>query len=276
MIIYPAAFILSAAAAGAPLTHPRIGYQTWTSDLLPAAVTVSSETRDGPKDAPLRPDTAEYWEPSALPATWQIDLGATRAVDYVGIGAHTIGSSGCAASVETSMDNVAWSSLASGIAPADDSPLLYLDDVRSSRHVRVQITGGTVMPRIAVIYVGVALAMQREIEGSGFMPPNLNRQTVLHRSLSRGGQFLGQGFRRNGVAASVTFKLLEAAWYRASFDPFVKHARNLPYFFGWCPEEYPDEIAFVWTDNDIAGRHMGMKDWIHVTWAMQGQAGTRG
>jgi hypothetical protein len=270
MIIYTSSFVLSAAAAGQPLTHPRIGWQTFTFDLLPSAVTVSSETANGPKDAPLRPDTAEFWLPSALPATWQIDLGTTREIDYVGIAGHTIGSSGAAVLAETSMDNVVWSGFASGIAPADDAPLLFLDDVRSARYMRAQITGGTVMPRIAVIYIGDVLEMEREVNGSGFTPITLSRQTVLHRSLSSSGQFLGQGFRRNGVVGSASFRHLDPDWYRENFDPFVAHARSLPYFFGWWPEQYPEEVGFVWTDKDISGSYMGIRELMQVSWNMNG------
>ena len=130
------------------------------------------------------------------------------------------------------------------------------------------------MPRIAVIYIGEILTMERELEAP-YTPLNLSRQTVLHRSLSRGGQFLGQGFRRNGVTGSAKFQYLSPDFYRDEFDPFVEHARSLPYFFGWWPSEYPEEVAFVWSLADIAPSYMGTKDvdgvnWMSVQWNMQG------
>lgn len=231
---------------------------------------------------PLQPDTATYWEPTALPATWQIDLGATRSVDYVGIAGHTIGSSGCTVEVETSLGDFigsppvqVWTDLSTGIMPADDAPLLFLDDSRVARYVRLTITGGAVMPRIAVIYAGEILAMEREIEAP-YTPMNLSRQTVLHRSLSKGGQFLGQGFRRNGVTGSAKFRHLDPDWYRSEFDPFVEHARNLPFFFAWYPEQYTSEVAFAWADKDIVPSYSGVRDLMQVQWSMVGQAGTRG
>lgn len=478
MIIFPYSFVLSAAAAGYPLTYPRIGYQTYGFDLLPSAITVSGETTDGPKDAPLRPDTAEFWEPAALPATWIADLGSQLPVDYVGIAGHTLGSSGASVEIRlspdgdfdryillpgtnnnyittpdsaavsvtgdidirvkvalddytpgglvslvykqslaslwsywfhidsagklnlltspdgtanstgvssvavglangaiiwlrvtrvsatgvikfyTSNDGVTWSQLgtdssntagaifnsadplrigqASGgnnlagrvyyaeirngiagtvgvawnaedavtaddttvissatgevwtilrngspsstivmrtignaVAPADDTPIMFLDESEVARYVQLRLTG-SVIPRIAVIYMGEALVMERKNTGSGFTPVNLSRQTVLNRSLSRSGQFLGQGFRRNGVVGSASFLYLDPAWYRTSFDPFVQHARRYPYFFGWCPEEHPEEIGYVWTEKDIAGGYMGDPQWMQVQWAMSG------
>lgn len=481
MIIFPQALILSAAAAGYPLTHPRIGYQTYGFDLLPAAITVSGETAEGPADAPLRPNTSEYWEADALPATWVADLGSALDLDYVGIAGHSIGSSSAVVEVRTSLDTefadymtlpgvasnyattpdtaansltgsidirvklaatdytpaatevyvskqqvsgsqqsyeflmltagtlvfryspdgttgamrtatastatsvtngtrtylrclyntstgdvifykstdgTSWSQIgttqtitsgaifngtlqlavgaradgsspmsgliysaevrngttdtvvasftaedavtdadttitshatgevwtinksggtpaslllhtfANQVAPADDAPLMFLDDSRLARYVQITLTGSTV-PRIAVIYMGEVLAMERKNVGS-FTPLNLSRQTTLQRSLSRTGQFLGQGFRRNGVMGSATFVHLDPTWYRDTFDPFVEHARRYPYFFAWCPEEQPEEVGYVWTDKDIVPVYMGDPQWMQVQWAMNG------
>lgn len=260
MIVFPSAFVLSAAAAGFPLYLPRIAYQTYTFDLADPAVTVSSEIAGAPKDAPLRPDTAEYWQASSLPATWKVDLGAPRDVDYVGIAGHTIGTEGCTVDIDTSLDNVAWTAFAASVLPGDDTPLLFLDAVRSARYVRVTLSGGSAVPLVAVVYVGVALVSERDVVGPGFTPINLSRQTVMNRSLSRGGQFLGQNFRRNGVTGSAKFQYLDPDTYRAQWDPFVKHARRYPFFFGWWPSDYPEEVGYVWCDKDIRPSYMGFID----------------
>ncbi len=277
MIIYPDAFVLSADAAGQSLRFPRIAYQNYLLTLIDADVTASSETAGGPKDSPLRPDTAEYWEPVSVPATWQVDLGATRSIDYAGIAGHTIGSAGASVTAETSMGDVVgspptqvWTELGGEVSPSDDSPLLFLDSARDARHIRFTVEGTTTLPRIAVAYAGIALVMEREVFGSGFRPATLSRETVLNRNLSRGGQLLGQNFRRMGVKNSATFQLLTPTWYRANFDPFVKHARQYPYFFAWWPEKYPTEIAFVWTPKDIRPSYMGVIDYMQVTWDMNG------
>src|SRR5262245_11047637 len=146
MLIFSSAYLLAEAAADRPLTHARIGYQTWLRDLEAGDIIASSESAEGPADAPLRPDTFEFWEPTSLPATWVVDLGTGRDVDYVGVVA-TLGSSGCAIEVETSDGSFAgsplaqvWEDFGSAIAPGDDSPLMFLDDSRSCRFVRITIT----------------------------------------------------------------------------------------------------------------------------------------
>ena len=277
MIIYPSAFVASAAAAGVPLTQARIGYQTWLRDLDATAVTVSTEDADAPADAPLRPDTGEYWAPTALPATWEVNLGAARSIDYVGIAGHTIGSCGCAVLVEWSDGSVAgspaelvWTTFAAEVNPGDDAPLLFLDDAVTASYLRITLSaGGATMPRVASIYAGVALAMTRPIYG-GHVPITLSRVTALHNTLSNGGQFLGQAFKRLGVQTAASFKHLDPTWVRTDFDLFVKAARRFPYFFAWRPADWPLEVGYVWSDKDIAPSNMGQREFMQVSWKMSG------
>lgn len=481
MIVYPASLVLS---AGTPLRNPRIGHQSYTIALPSSAVVVSSEAVGRPKDAPLSPDTAEYWQPLALPATWLLDLGQNCSIDYVGL-VHNLGTLGCSvgvaqgittdfaprmtvpgvagnwattpdsavnsvtgdidirakvqladwtpaaiadiviksagapqqsynlrirssgvlvmewsndgttvlnadstvatgvadgstkwvratldvdngaagktASFFLSDDGITWTPLgapvttggttsifngtaalqvgstnlgvgavyyadvrnvingaivakfdpADGVTdglsfvssspsletwtinragatparlinprfggtadvlPGDDSPLMFLDTQTVARYVQISIAGvaPVAMPKIFVVYVGVALAVREEIEGRGFSPLSLSRKSELVQSMSRGGQFLNQGFRRTGVSGNASFKLLESSWYRSNFDAFVKNARRYPYFFAWCPQDYPRDIGYVWTDKDIVPRHTGTGPWLEVSWPMQG------
>lgn len=274
MIIFSSAFALAETSANRPLTHARIGYQTWTEDLEPSSVAVSSEAENAPGDAVLRPDTGEYWEPTALPATLVIDLGAARDVDYVGLAAHTLGSEGCTVTVETSTGALAgspseqvWTEFADSIAPGDDRAILFLDSSRTARYLRLTITGSGDMPKLAVVYVGEILAMPRSIYG-GHGPITLSRETVLHRSLSRGGQILGQGFRRHGLVGSASWRHLEPNWYREHFDPFVESARNRPFFFAWRPGDYSDEVAYGVCPDDIHPTNMGVREFMQVGFSM--------
>jgi hypothetical protein len=271
MIIVPQALILSAAATATPMTHTRIGYQTWLRDLDSTAVTVSSESDEAPKDAPLREDTYEYWQPTALPATWQVDMGAARDVDYVGL-VGRFGTAGVSVEVETSTNAVDWEALSTEVAPADDAPLMFLDDVRVARHIRITLAAGgpsALLPQLAVCYAGEALAMERSVYG-GIVPPTLARKTERYNAFSRGGQFLGQGYRRHGIEAQVPFRYLTAAWMRSDFDVFVKAARGYPFFFAWRPDTFPLEVAYAWTPGDVQPSNMGVRDFMQVSIPLQG------
>lgn len=490
MIIYSEGFVLSEAAAGQPLAYPRILYANRLKDLSPSAVTVSSESVDGPKDAPLRPDTGESWLPTSLPATYLVDLGDVYDIEGVGIAGHTLGTNGCSVEIAVSADDdvgsrlylpgetgdyastpdsaalditgdldlrsriravdytgaaeqvvlskwmttgnqrsyrlsiktdgslrlgwstdgtaetfkdsttplvtadgvitwvratldvdngaagndvkfytsndynpetetgtwnqlgttvttggvtsifsssaavnvsghdngtllpfagkVYWSEIRNGIggaiaaefdpargsnlgtsltsetsevwtinqngvskallevvrfaeiySPLDDAPLLFLDADRIGRYLLIRVTGDGEAPRIASIYAGSVLAMEKMVSGP-FTPISMGRVTELYQSLSRGGQVLGQNFRRLGVQSSITFKNLTAAWVRQYFEPFAKSARSLPFFIAWNPEEYPEEVGYCWAESDITPRYSGLMDLMDVSWSMSG------
>lgn len=269
MIIIPAALYLSP-SLNTPLTHARILYDTYTRDALPSQITASASGDEYPSDAPTRPDTYERWKPDALPATWEIDFGENKDMDAVGIVA--MGNSGIKFLIETSTDGVTYTTFSEEFMPSDDAPMLFLDDERAVRHLRLTLSSDlspAEPPQIAVIYAHRALAMQRMIHG-GHSPANLSRNTVLMNALSRGGQFLGQNIRRMGVSTEAAFTNLTGDWYRDNFDPFVRSARKYPYFFSWRPARRPLEVAYVWTDKDIAPRNQGGKDMVSVSFNMQG------
>lgn len=253
-----------------PLTHPRIGWHSYTRDVTASSVTVSSASDDGPGDAPLRPDTFEFWEPTLLPATWELTLDEASDLDYVGIASHTIGTKGCTVLVETSTDGLNYSEFSDSHTPDDDSPILFIDASRSVSKIRITISGGSPSgdcPRIAVIHAGEILKMELGLAGG--TPVVLARETVLKRTLSKGGQFLGQTFQRNGYRASASFRGLTPSWYRTNFEPFVSSARRFPFFFAWNPEEFPDDIVYAWAMGDISPNYMGVDPFFEVSWSMQ-------
>jgi len=468
---------------------PHIGYQTWVRDLVAAAITVSTETSAGPKDAILRPDTHEFWQADVLPANMVMDLGQARNVDYVGIAGHTIGSTvrnflslpGTAGNyasspdaapldivgdidlrkevsvddytsslqtfiskyqqtgnqrsylfdntatgffrlvwstdgtlvfvatstvapnfvdgsrhfvrvtmdvdngaagrdikfytsddgvnwtqlgatvtqagvtsinnstaninigthdesttaflsgkayraqvlngidgplvfdarfaqqvagtlsfkesstnaatvtinqsgspqaeiikppaptllVEHSPDNSVWTTFASALVPVTDAPIVFLDTKILRRYWRITLTGDGDVPKIAVIYIGEMLVVQRSIY-AGHSPAVLSRDTTLFQNMSDGGEFLGQYVRRRGVIGNVPLRHLHAAWYRANFDPFVKAAREFPFFFAWRPVDFPLEVAYGWTDSNIQPSNMGIRDLMQVSFDFRG------
>jgi hypothetical protein len=278
MIVFSNAYAAAEAAASRPLTRARIGYQTWTRDLAASAVTVSSESDEGPGDMPNYPDTYTFWEPTSLPATRVVDFGTGRDVDYGGL-VHTLGSSQCSVLLETSDGSLAgspeaqvWTALGTEIAPGNDAPLMFLDTSRVGRYGRISVAragSSTTMPRINVAHFGQVLAMPRGIQG-GHSPMNLARDTELDRALSRGGQFLGQGFVRHGMTGSAAWRYLDPTWYRQYFDPFVQSARRYPFFFAWRPQTWPLEVGYAWALGNIRPTNMGVREFMEVGFNMHG------
>lgn len=241
-----------------PLKNPRLFYQTHTRDLLTANVVASTEAADGPKDAPLRPETYDYWKPTAAPgATWRLDMGSAKEFDYVMLVVDAT-----VLQVEWCNDDAAWAWIAGGITVVDGVTIVHFPKVRA-RYVRV--TFGTIT-RMYVFQVGLTLAMPYSLYGSQ-TPVTMNRETEMSASLSDSGQFLGQSIVSRGVSVDVgPFKHLEPAWVRTYLDPFIKAARLYPYGYAWRPSDYPEEVAYIWTTGKIAPSNMGKRQWMQAGW----------
>lgn len=105
MIVYPGSFVLSQAAATPSLLYPRVLYDNVLRALTAANITVSGETATGPRDAPLNPGTASYWEPPTVPATWTVDMLTQTSIDSVGLAGHNLASAGAGVEVRVSEDS---------------------------------------------------------------------------------------------------------------------------------------------------------------------------
>ena len=270
MILLQSAYVLGSTV---PAYLPRIGYQNWPRDLalVPDDIIVSSEVGSGPKDALLRSNTYEFWQASALPATWRIDLGAAKDVNYIGIAGHTIGDEGATLAAHHSPDDSAWAQFGSDIAPVNNAPILILDASVTRRYWRITLTGAADVPVIAVVYIGQVLEMPRGLNG-GHRPGPLSRDTSIFGCISEGGNMLGRTIRSQGVTGSASFRSLKQGFYRDTFDLFVKSARKHPYFFAWSPLNEPDEIIFAATDEDIIPNRIGPgKGLMSVGWEMRGE-----
>lgn len=241
-----------------PLSHARIGYK---SLLTTSNVTASSQAAGFPATAVVNPLTYDQWRPESVPATLTCTLSSAADADYLGIAGHNL--SGAVVGVEYSFDGSTWVELQQ-LSPADNSPIMLIFSTITALAWRLNILSATSTPQIGTIYIGEALAMQRQIYG-GHSPITLSRQTETTPNRSEGGQWLGRSIVRKGVATTYEWKHLAALWYRQNFDPFVKVARTRPFFIAWYPSKYPQEIGFVWTTQDIQPQNMGINNLMSVS-----------
>ena len=259
--------ILSPPEDAPPLTHARIGYRTiWRKP--GATVTASSEETDFPASAAAQELTYEFWRPTSLPATWEVDAGEPVTVDYCGIASHTLAGN----TVEVQyFDGDDWQTV-SDVVPGDDTPLMFLFEPTEAARWRIRISGGDV-PSVGVVFFGRTLAMQRSIYG-GHSPLNLSRSTTREPNRSDRGQWLGLSLVRRGVSTDYSWQNLTAAWYRENFDPFVEYATQSrgTFFIAWRPNKFPDEVGYCWVDqDDIQPSNMGQRDLMQVDMTVRGQ-----
>jgi hypothetical protein len=247
-----------------PLSHSRIGHQSYTRT---GTVTASSAAVDFPADAPLNELTYEFWRPTALPATWDLDVGSEENVNYFGIAAHTLGSSGNTVSIQSSVDNTTWDTIDS-ITPTDNSPIMFLFESVTAQYYRIEITGEAI-PSVGVIYIGTVLEMLRP-SYAGLTPISLSRDSVIRPNRSEGGQWLGRSVIRSGSSMSVNYSNLDNAWVRSTFRDFINDAVIYPFFFAWRPDNYPEDVGYVWVSEDIKPSNSGTRDLMNVSIQMSG------
>jgi hypothetical protein len=249
-----------------PLTHARIGYD----NIVPSAtVTATSAETIWPVDSVQRENTFERWQPTSGNGSITIDNGTAKSADYIGIAAHTLGASSSMVTVEHSSDNSSWTTIET-VSPADSSAIMVIFAEVTDRYFRVSVAGSTA-PQIGVIYLGMALAMERAIY-SGHTPVTLGRMTEKRPTKSESGQFLGMSTIRKGLQTNFSWNNLKADWYREYFDPFAKHARTKPFFIAWRPSKFPREIGYCWSTNDITPSNMGVLDYMDVSMSVEGYA----
>jgi hypothetical protein len=256
------------------LDYARIGYENLART---GTASASTSNTNFPADAPQRSNSYEQWQPTAIPAYWQVDLGSSGAVNYIGIGAHNLGTNLCQVYAQYSGDAVSWTDASDVAIPSDDSAMLLLFPSQTARYWRLVVDGigsptGSIVdyPKIGSIYIGTVLTMPRSLYG-GQSPLKLGRETTLNMTLSRGGQFLNQTYRRRGYVATIgPWRFLDPTWYRTYFDPFVKAARLNPFFISWRPGDWPDEVLYAWSGGDIAPQNMGVRDFMTVNISVRG------
>lgn len=247
-----------------PLTHSRIGYNTFTAT---GTASASSAQTLFPANSVLNSLTYEYWRATTLPASITIDAGSSKVANYFGIASHTLGTSACTITIASSPDGITYTTIDT-LAPTDDSPIMFLFANVTARYWRLSISGGAV-PSVGVIYVGPVLEMMRPCF-AGVSPINLSRVTVIRPNKSEGGQWIGRSVIRSGFSMTATYNNLGGSWYRTYFDPFVVSAISSPFFYAWRPLDYPDGIGYVSVDKDIAPKTSGVRDLMSVGFAMVG------
>ena len=125
------------------------------------------------------------------------------------------------------------------------------------------------MPSIGVAMLGKALAVERKLFRQ-HVPITFGRRTIIRPQTAEGGQWLGRSIQRDGVATGIAFQNLTSAWVREYFDPFIVSARTYPFGWAWRPEDYPAEVAYVWTVGDISPVNSGPRDFMSVNFKVEG------
>lgn len=242
-----------------------IGYQSFTSG---ASISATSETPGFEADSVLNELTYEKWKPTSTGATITIDMGGIKAIDYIAIAAHTLGSTNKLVSFSYSTNGTSYTQLSARYPPNDRA---IFDDFTqvSARYVRIQMSGGTELAVIGVIYIGQYLEMYRPIYG-GHTPIVLSRKTTTKNNISESGQWLGRSIVRQGLISEFNWRHTPINWYEQNIDPLSKHAQTKPFFIKWRPDDYSQQVAYVIVDDDIKPTLMGIRNLCEFGFTVRG------
>ena len=241
-----------------PLTHARIAHAgNWISG---GTITASTTATDYFEAGPDNSLTYEKWQPTAVAATWENDLGSALELDYCCIAGHNMGTVGTTLSVEyDSTGGGSWVSVLSQ-AITSDMPIFAIFEPRTFQKWRLNLT--VAIPTISVIRFGSAMQMERPFYG-GHAPLHMARQTLLRSNMSESGEFLGRTKQRTFGATSMAWSNLTAAWVRANWRPFQLATETEPFFIAWRPTTF-SEVGYCQLDAVPVPENMGVRDLMSV------------
>lgn len=246
-----------------PLDHPRICVEKITGTIT--ASTEASGYAAARADSPL---THTPWQPTALPAWWQIDAGAAVDVDYCGIAGHNLGPVSASVQVQYSTDGASWNDADTAQVPAGTDPVLFLFAAHTARYWRIYVTGVSA-PSISVIQVGKATFVPRGI-APRWAPGAWNPQDDYSNRASEGGQVLGRTLRRTGVRQPISIDLLTEEWADAHWSALLQALRDSGVFFARDPSNRPDELVYGMTDGPAELAYSRAPNWLTLTLELMG------
>lgn len=224
-----------------PLDHPRIG-----ANPVAGTVTASTEAAGFAADLAANSKTTQYWQPTAVPATW--DLTFTSAmISYFGIAAHNIGTVGATVEFQT-WDGAAWVTKAT-CAPTDDLPIFGL--VRRASRDRARLRFTNAIPTIGIIAFGDVTEFPRKATYTGSMSFDRTTQDVFSTTISDGGQALDRFVTRQPVSVKMTVEHMSEAWVEAYLEPVIDYMRYYPVFIADRPAKLPRSVAYAYTMTPI-------------------------
>lgn len=222
----------------------------WNNIFASGTLSASSEATGYPKENAISEATYNTWQPTTLPATLTIDKGSAVSVDSAALVAHNCGTSGNTVEVQSSTDNITWTTRAT-VVPTDDTTVLCLFNSVSARYWRFRFSNGTPP------FIGVAMAGERFNFPAGVLPPYtpvwLSQTYELLTSTTIGGQFLGNRVLRQGGKTTINLVAVERSFGESTILPFREHY-NTGKAFVWAagPATFTKDVGYVWrTENSV-------------------------
>jgi hypothetical protein len=231
---------------GLTLDHPIVG---WQNIATPANLVATSEEVNYPASNLANPATHVRWRASSTDAQYiTVTTGSADAIDYVAIVRHNLATAGVETSIEANY-GVGYNVLLAPVFLANNGPTLFRFISGPCVSIRLKLSDGDIPAEIAAIYVGKLLVLPRKLY-QGLTPPPHARVSKVTNGVSEAGDFLGRIETQRRIETKIPLSLIDPTYYRDHIDEFLAVSKTTPFFFGWRPQTYPDEIGYCSMTND--------------------------
>lgn len=227
-------------------------------------VSATSSTLENPITNVANPATAYSWEATSA-ATQTITIQADgREIDYIGIARHNLNQPGLTMAIKYN------GIIVSAAQPVSSSQaILFLLNPASPTTIELVITSATTAPRIAVLYIGKALKLERNIY-VGHTPITYGRARKAINGVSENGQYLGEIVVSQSNSTGVKLENLTPEFYRNELDPFFAAVPRVPCFWAWRPDSFPTEVGYAWVEGESMMSNQRSNGMVECSWTFRG------
>lgn len=230
-------------------------------------ISATSELDGFPASNMANPATAFGWEAtSTADQTITISNPNRSTVDYIGIARHNLSQDGL--QIRVRFDGVTVQPYGSVSAKQAQ---LFLFGEATPQTIQIDITGASNPAKLAVIYCGLSVKLERDIY-VGHTPITYGRERTVVNGVSQAGEFLGEVVTNETLRTSVDLQNLTPLWYRGSLDPYFAQIPRNPCFWAWRPQTYPAEIGYAWVEGNPQPRNQRSNGMMQISWTFRGIA----
>jgi hypothetical protein len=194
-------------------------------------------------------------------------------VDGVGLARHNLGTGVVTVSLEglpaggDPEDDGDWVELIAAFVPGNDAVILLRFEPADLAGVRVRLQPTATAPRLAVLYVGKLVVMERGV--LPHTPVVFGRRRTRLNGWAMSGDYLGAVITGSKLASQAAFTQLDPDWYRDNLDAFADASATEPFFFAWAPASYPYEVGFAKLVDDLVPETTDLAGHMSLTLNME-------
>ena len=187
----------------------------------------------------------DFWKADAAGTEYvEVQFTATQPADTLAIYAHDIYTNGGSVKVRR-YDSGAWTQVGTTLTPTSDGLHIIQFASATDTRWRMEVTS-TPASKIGVAFLGAALT----IDGGsqiGIAPPLVQSDEVTINRAA-GGALLGIAGKPKASDVSIDIELQTPAWIRASWQPFLEHAKRRAFIFAWNEDDLT-EAWWCWCEQ---------------------------